>query len=144
MFLFISIPAAHLFCFFDIQIHLMFLFILLHPYFYPPFLLYSNTSHVLIYLLILGGADPDTKFKYISCSYLSKITVMKFLFLTDSNTSHVLIYPVSVLQQIYIPYIQIHLMFLFIHFAHLFRFTFGCIQIHLMFLFIGTRVLKRR
>ena len=75
---------------------------------------HSNTSYVLIYLYISRGDDMSFVFKYILCSYLSRIQ-RRFLFLValfkyilcsylslpfvpfhnphlDSNTSYVLIY----------------------------------------------------
>ena len=57
--------------------------------------LYSNTSHVLIYLSSQSRLSSCILFKYISCSYLS-FQFHHFHYLKhNSNTSHVLIYPFS-------------------------------------------------
>ncbi len=122
---------------YQIQIHLMFLFINsfiptvpLHPlfkYISCSYLSYtvayrcvcsynSNTSHVLIYLEQIRPHLPT---------------------LLHSNTSHVLIYLQVVGKRSIDVGIQIHLMFLFIkHNHHIYKRT-GYIQIHLMFLFIA-------
>ena len=52
----------------------------------------SNTSHVLIYRHCILIWWLELQFKYISCSYLSQLTVQKKIFKDYSNTSHVLIY----------------------------------------------------
>ena len=98
----------------------------------------SNTSHVLIYplpytfqilviiiqihLMFLFIAESklkemeNSKFKYISCSYLSYSLPISYYYVNNPNTSHVLIYLriFSILVS-FVP-IQIHLMFLFICF----------------------------
>ncbi len=101
-----------------IQIHLMFLFIILHCTLTVSIIVYSNTSYVLI--------------------YLGSSSVMLCL-LSYSNTSYVLIYPIPFCRKCGVNKIQIHLMFLFIM-----QRGFICqeevqIQIHLMFLFISDR-----
>ncbi len=99
-------------------------------------LLHSNTSHVLIYLDLLLFAFAPNSFKYISCSYLSRVPGIhliraasfkyiscSYLSLTrsqglsqgiNSNTSHVLIYRSTFYLFLCRMPIQIHLMFLFI------------------------------
>ena len=64
----------------NIQIHLMFLFIML-----------------LIFTIIFIKL-----FKYISCSYLSRFEILLNIRLCDSNTSHVPIYLLSVLYSLYV------------------------------------------
>ena len=52
----------------------------------------SNTSHVIIYLLpLVKGQDP-LSFKYISCYYLSLLSLQDIWRKMYSNTSHVIIY----------------------------------------------------
>ena len=70
MFLFILNGAAGSNTQRSIQIHLMFLFIL-NLQISLSHLLNSNTSHVLIYLKCSPDGKAVSKFKYISCSYLS-------------------------------------------------------------------------
>ena len=53
-------------------------------------------------------------FKYISCSYLSNFAKKVWWKHRDSNTSHVLIYHMYLIFYLYRITIQIHLMFLFI------------------------------
>ena len=55
----------------------------------------SNTSHVLIYRHCILIWWLELQFKYISCSYLSQLTVQKKIFKDYSNTSHVLIYHIT-------------------------------------------------
>ena len=55
----------------------------------------SNTSHVIIYLLpLVKGQDP-LSFKYISCYYLSLLSLQDIWRKMYSNTSHVIIYQIS-------------------------------------------------
>ena len=76
---------------------------------------HSNTSHVLIYLVL---AVPERRFfnlfKYISCSYLSVVSIGAASNIPYSNTSHVLIYRIQGFSFRICSAIQIHLMFLFI------------------------------
>ena len=77
------------------------------------------------------------EFKYISCSYLSFMVIFPVSRTKHSNTSHVLIYLYTYpLSQLYLSYIQIHLMFLFISRDDRNKYGSTLIQIHLMFLFI--------
>ena len=98
--------------------------------------LHSNTSHVLIYQLNRSDISFTREFKYISCSYLSaKNAVCKE---KGKSFKYISCSYLSLLCRIYIfqHFIQIHLMFLFIHTGHFTHVVIFFIQIHLMFLFI--------
>ena len=97
---------------------------------------YSNTSHVIVYLSVLIFPVPVFAFKYISCYCLSIIYSLSALCFAEfkyiscyclsvyfacvhilpdnSNTSHVIVYPPFAGQRLRSPFIQIHLMLLFI------------------------------
>ena len=74
-----------------IQIHLMLLFIKplrgIHPR-----VAHSNTSHVIVYQLLLLSVKLFLQFKYISCYCLSHRITARYLSISYSNTSHVIVY----------------------------------------------------
>ena len=51
-----------------------------------------NTSHVLIYHILTFLTGISSRFKYISCSYLSAEALENIRNIECLNTSHVLIY----------------------------------------------------
>ena len=78
------------------------------------FISYSNTSHVIIYLISPHFNKNSSRFKYISCYYLSHAGEHLHTEEHYSNTSHAIIYHVSYRRRNDISAIQIHLMLLFI------------------------------
>ena len=65
--------------------------------------LYSNTSHVIVYLGQKIRRRKNRRFKYISCYCLSAWAKNLIILNCNSNTSHVIVYP-SYLQPFLIQY----------------------------------------
>ena len=53
-----------------------------------------NTSHVILYLNLIGGVLAGNAFKYISCYSLSSETMVMRKIRSYLNTSHVILYPI--------------------------------------------------
>ena len=119
-----------------IQIHLMFLFILLEKLGIHLGLTFKYISCSYLSVVAKTICIMAKPFKYISCSYLSNTQSRNVYGMADSNTSHVLIYPDAYERVKRLSTIQIHLMFLFIEYRGPMVKTSKLIQIHLMFLFI--------
>ena len=113
MLLFIKYVTTHTGILKSIQIHLMLLFIAINPkatetsstfkyiscyylskekHIVMERIIYSNTSHVIIYLDDNPFLPQSYIFKYISCYYLSNKRGCKTKWHLYSNTSHVIIY----------------------------------------------------
>ena len=98
---------------------------------------YSNTSHVIVYLVGLCVVVHTFLFKYISCYCLSVWQEIIVHISYNSNTSHVIVYRTGTPCPAVQAHIQIHLMLLFIHRCNAHGGRCRLIQIHLMLLFIG-------
>ena len=77
-----------------IQIHLMFLFIVLECRKFCYYFLFKYISCSYLSMMNVMMAFAGQRFKYISCSYLSNFSNLARTIGNYSNTSHVLIYQI--------------------------------------------------